>query len=376
MSEKKKNGLDPQKAGQDTKKSIAPKSIDAEEFWIPEAEDEESGSGGEGRRPARKGAGRRKREAYLHYALIGVIAFLFLFALIRLALWNIGRDSGYDPDEDTSEFDMEALDYIQPLNPKLLEGHEDDGVDTIVFLGNAPFADDRGPDGLAAQIASLTGASVHNCAFPGSYLSMKNQEYTDTFPQDALSLYLTTASFCGGDYALMEHAAGLMGAQSADALEALDTLKAVDFSTVDMIVIMYDLSDYRDGRPVMDVNNDINLLTWNGALNASLQHIQQTFPHIRLVVLSPSYGQFQDQEGNMVNSDTADFGNGVLPDYVLHQIDVATANGVSILDNYYGTVTQLNCEGLLTDGFHLTREGRKRVAERFAEKIFFISQKK
>ena len=38
-----------------------------------------------------------------------------------------------------------------------------------------------------------------------------------------------------------------------------------------MIVIMYDLNDYMDKRPVMDENNDINLLTWNGALNASLQ---------------------------------------------------------------------------------------------------------
>ena len=298
-----------------------------------------------------------------------------MFAAVRLAIWNIGKDSGYDPNEDTSEFDMEALDYIQPLDPELLKGHEDDGVDTIVCLGNAPFADDRGPDGLAAQIASLTGATVHNCAFPNSYLSMKNQEYSDSFPQDALSLYLTTASFCSGDYALMEHAAGLMGEQSANAGEALDTLKKVDFSAVDMIVIMYDLSDYRDERPVMDVNNDINLLTWNGALNASLQHIQQTFPHIRLVVLSPSYGQFPDENGEMVNSDTTDFGNGVLADYVLHEIDVATANGVSILDNYYGTVNQLNFDGLLTDGFHLTKEGRKRVAERFAEEIFFIEKK-
>ena len=33
----------------------------------------------------------------------------------------------------------------------------------------------------------------------------------------------------------------------------------------------------------------------------------------------------------MVNGDTEDFGNGVLLDYVLHEIDVAMANGVSIL---------------------------------------------
>lgn len=64
-----------------------------------------------------------------------------------------------------------------------------------------------------------------------------------------------------------------------------------------MIVIMYDLNDYKDKRPVMDENNDINLLTWDGALNASIQQIQQKYPYIRLVVMSPAYGQFEDSDG-------------------------------------------------------------------------------
>ena len=154
------------------------------------------------------------------------------------------------------------------------------------------------------------------------------------------------------------------------------TLKSVDFSKVDMIVIMYDLNDYMDKRPVMDENNDINLLTWNGALNASLQEIQKTYPYIRLVVLSPSYGQFEDGGGKMVNGDTEDFGNGVLPDYVLHEIDVAMANGVSILDNYYGTINEDDVKNCLTDGYRLNKKGREKVAARFAKEIFHVGEEK
>ena len=330
-------------------------------------------SAGSASRSSSRGRKRRRmtRSDYIHLAILAVILLMFLSAVIRLIIWNIGEDSGYDPNADTSEFDTEPQDYIQPMDASLLEGHEDDGITTIVTLGNAPFSDERGSTGLAEMIAQKCDAVVYNCAFPDSYLSMKYQEYSDSYPQDALSLYLVTASLCGGDFTLMEHAAGLVE-DTEGTREALNTLKSVDFSTVDMIVIMYDLSDYKDDRPVMDENNDINLLTWNGALNASIGLIKQTYPYIRIVVLSPSYGQYTDENGNLINADTEDLGNGTLPDYILHEIDVAMANGVSILDNYYGCVTENQAEECLTDGYHLNEAGRERIARRFAEKIFLI----
>ena len=36
--------------------------------------------------------------------------------------------------------DVEVLDSIIPLAPDKLEGHEDDGVTTILCLGNDPFS--------------------------------------------------------------------------------------------------------------------------------------------------------------------------------------------------------------------------------------------
>ena len=316
--------------------------------------------------------GRRPdRSHYIHLGILAVIVLMFLIAAIRLIIWNIGVDSGYDPNADTSEFDTEPQDYIQPMDESLLEGHEDDGTETIVCLGNAPFADERGSSGLAEMIARECGATVHNCAIPDSYLSMKYEAYSDSYPLDAMSLYLVTASFCGGDYTLMDYAAGLVEDKEGTRA-ALDTLKSVDFSSVDTIVIMYDLSDYADDRPVMDENNDINLITWNGALNASIQLIQQTFPHIRIVILSPTYGQYTDGSGNLIDADTQDLGNGTLPDYVLHEIDVAMANGVSIIDNYYGAVSENQAEECLTDGWRLNEAGRQRIADRFAKLIYLI----
>ncbi len=323
------------------------------------------------RRPSRRRkAGRRPKESTVHLVLIGIIVLMVLYALIRLILWNIGKDSGYDPNADSTEYETEALDYIQPLDRKLLEGREDDGITTILCLGNDPFSDDRGPEGLAELIASKCDATVYNCAFPNSCISMKYQEYSDSYPLDALSLYLVTASLCGGDYTLMEHAVNQLTQGQDIARAALDTLKNVDFSTVDMIVMMYDLNDYRDGRSLVDLNNDINLLTWAGALNASIAQIKQTYPYIRIVILSPAYGSYEDENGSLIDGDKTNLGNGVLPDYVQYEVDTAMANGVSILDNYYGTITQSAAQECLTDGYRLNRTGRERVAARFAKAIF------
>lgn len=320
----------------------------------------------------KKKRGRRRNETFLHLGIIAAIAIIVIVAIVRLVIWNIGKDSGYDPNADSTEYETEALDYIQPLDAEKLAGREDDGITTIVCLGNEPFTDETGKDGLAQMIARKCDATVYNCAFPDSHITMKNLEYSDEYPQDALSLFLVTASICGGDYTLMEHAASRIPTGSDIAMENLETLKSIDFETVDMIVMMYDLHDYMNKRPVMDVNNNINLLTWNGALNASIQHVQQTYPHIRLVVLSPTFAQFKDSNGEMINGDLVDFGNGVLPDYVLHQIDVAIANGVSILDNYYGTINEYAADDCLTDGYHLNKNGRERIAARFAKEIFYI----
>ena len=111
-----------------------------------------------GSRPgsSRRKSGKRRKaetEQYVHYIIAGVLLIMVVVAAVKLIIWNIGKDSGYDPDNITSEFETEALDYIQPLDPELLAGREDDGVTTIVALGNNPFSDERGKDGLAEMIA-------------------------------------------------------------------------------------------------------------------------------------------------------------------------------------------------------------------------------
>ena len=111
-----------------------------------------------------KDAPRKGFHLNLHVILIAVICLIAVIAGYRLYRWNQGGISAEDEvaDVDPSEFDIETLDMIIPMDASALEGHEDDGVTTILCLGNNPFSDDRDSTGLAAQLASKTGDDATN----------------------------------------------------------------------------------------------------------------------------------------------------------------------------------------------------------------------
>ena len=109
----------------------------------------------------------------IHLILLAVIVLIIIFCAVKLYIWNKGVPSDYDPNRQTTDFDTEAMDYIIPLAPDKLEGREDDGVTTILCLGDDPFSLDQGSGGLAEQIAAKTGATVYNGSFTGTTMAVQ-----------------------------------------------------------------------------------------------------------------------------------------------------------------------------------------------------------
>jgi len=300
-----------------------------------------------------------------HIIFFAVVILLFTFAIIRLFIWNKGVDSGYDPNEDTSEFDTEPLDYIQPLNSAQLEGKPDDGVTTIFCFGNSTFADNGDKNQLAKAIGERYNANIINCAFPGSYQSIKFVEEGKKFNDNGLSLYSVTEALITGDFTALDQAAEK---SSDEVKEKVEYLKTVDLSVADMIVIMYDLSDYIDHRPVYDPGDTDNLLTFAGSLEASVKLVQEHYPYIRIVVLStPASGKTVD--GFYVDGDIHDLGNGTLTDYLGYEANIATSCGISFIDTYFGVINVENRNEYLVDDYHLNEAGCNAIADRMKKLI-------
>lgn len=304
----------------------------------------------------------------IHAILLGAIVLIIGIIALRLYIWNRGTPSDYDPNAQTTAFDVEAMDSIIPLAPDKLEGHEDDGVTTILCLGDDPFSLDKGEGGLAEQIAAKTGATVYNGAFTGTTIAAKNKEYADWYFLDAFSFSYVANALASGDFDLMKQAASYSYDESF--AQTVSLLESVDMRSVDLICIMYDGSDYINSRPCDDPNAPYDIITYTGALRSGITAIQETYPYIRIVVMSHTFCHHVNEEGNFENGDRVDLGNGTLSHYLQKELDATSDCGVSFIDNFYGTVNEDNYLDYMTDYIHFNDAGREKLARRFTECIF------
>lgn len=304
----------------------------------------------------------------IHLILLAVIVLIVIFCAVKLYIWNKGVPSDYDPNRQTTDFDTEAMDYIIPLAPDKLEGREDDGVTTILCLGDDPFSLDQGPGGLAEQIAAKTGTTVYNGSFTGTTMAVQFEDYNDGYILDAFAFVNVAKSLASGNFDLMRTAASYSFDQAFP--QTVSTLESIDMNTLDMICIMYDGSDYINKRPCEDPNHPDNPQTYTGALRSGIQAIQEAWPHIRIVVMSHTFCHNVNAEGNFENGDRVDLGHGTLSHYLQKELDTTSELGVSFIDNFYGSINEDNYLDYMTDYIHFNDAGRELLATRFAECIF------
>ncbi len=310
--------------------------------------------------------------------LLTHIALLLVFIAVIAGIW-------YKINASIEVLDMEAIfadgpgeyeDTMDILYPVLLEAAEDytdDGELSILFFGNSLFADDRDDeDGVVNRIAAATGATVYNASVSGSYLA----QHTDSpnaveYPQDLYGLYWLVCylyDFVGDDvHALAEtYHPDLIPEDAADALAVLADM---DLNTIDVVVISYDATDYFMGNRITNDTDSMDVTTYTGALSAAISLLQLYAPHLRIIVLSPTYAYAIDEAGNYVSSDMVVYGegttSGTLASYAILMADAAYQAGVTYIDNIYGTFTEDNAEDYLLDNLHLNSDGRSLVVERF-----------
>lgn len=304
----------------------------------------------------------------LHIVLIAAIVIIAAISVYRLDRWNKGTVLDTDTEDvDTSQFDIEVLDMILPMDASLLEGREDDGVNTILCLGNNPFSDDRDKTGLAELIASKTNSVVYDCAFPDSSTACKYPVYNPEYTKDHFNFYYVVECFRNNEFTAISSIAG--DEPDPRYTETVEVMKTVDMDKVDMIVIMYDSTDYNIGTPSDNPDNPQDVTAFTGGLKVTIENIKNTWPYIRIFLMSPTYAQAIDEEGNVSNGTITDMGNGSLNHYFIKEADVAMDCGVSFIDNYYGTINEDNYAEYMADYMHYNDAGREKLADRIAEII-------
>ncbi len=355
------SGKSAHKSNKKQTSDVSPKADEYDDF----SEEYEEDYPEEDEAPAPAGI-RRFLNVHVFFALamiivIGLVAYRFTHWGQRVSQSDIFKDGQGSYDD--------SWDSILPLTDENGQMVITD-ASNIVLFGNAPFADDRdSSDSLANLIAKETGANVYNCSISGSYLAAQELNFDPTVAaMDAYCLYWLVSLATGApiDNYYVQAAEQLGDKTPADAEEVINTLKTLDFNTIDTVAIMYDATDYLLGNPMYNDDNPTDPTQFTGNLEASLDVLQSLYPQIRIIVMSPTYAYAVDENGDYVSSDMYIYNNrDVLSTYVIKECYSANVHSVSFMDNLYGSITEDNAKEYLTDNLHLNVKGRKLIAKRF-----------
>jgi len=312
----------------------------------------------------------------LHLVLLAVAVIFVLGIAYKVLNWGVRVNP---EDIPPGEYDN-SMDHILPLvdaQGNTLRRDYSGNINILAF-GNAPFADDRdSQDSLANMIQEKTNATVYNCSISGSYMaaelpSLNSWEY----PLDAFSFYWMCFLAIGNEDIAnkYKHAVEELGDEAPpEAMDVYNTLTGLDLNTIDVVVIMYDGSDYLAGNQMYSDENRTDIVQFTGSMEAGIELLQANYPNIRIIVMSPPYAFGIDEEGNYISSDIQRYGWSVLSTYVIKQAESAYYRLVTFVDNLYGTINEDNAPDYLIDNLHLNVEGRQKVADRFVEALYFYN---
>ena len=315
----------------------------------------------------------------MHIILLATGIIVFSLIIYRVITWGnfISQDDIFS--DGPGIYHEETLDCFVPLldeDGNMVPLDYSDGL-TVVAFGNAPFADDRdSEDNLANLIAERTGATVYNCSVSGSLLTASSVAFdAGTNPMDIYSLYwLLVTAFGFNNYFYTDAAEALGEDIPPEASEVIETLRSIDFNTVDAIIVMYDATDYLTGQPMGNDEYDKDISCFTGNLTASIDMIQYYYPHIRIIVMSPSYAFAINENGEYISSDVQRYGHDVLSTYSILESDACYSMNVTFVDNLYGSITEDNASEYLSDNLHLNLAGRRLIADRAAYALLFFEE--
>lgn len=330
-----------------------------------------------------QGAARKRRlRVNIHIVLL-VVAVVFVAAIIyKITTFGVRVNQDDIFADGPGEYN-DTFDTILPLldadsNP-VYKNYGEGSV--ILAFGNAPFADDRdSEDNLLNMVQRETGATIYNCSVSGSYLASDQVEVNaNANPWDIFNFYWLCRLAAGEPQIDGEYLWGLErlgNSAPPEAREVYDTLTSLDLNTVDVVVVMYDASDYLAGHKMFsDVQDNYTDVTcFTGNTEAGIEYLQFFYPNIRIIIMSPTYAYGLDEDGNYVSSDIQRYGQDVLSSYAILQYASCSSRSVTFVDNLYGTITEDNADKYLSDHLHLNVKGRKKVAERLIYALNYFNK--
>lgn len=222
----------------------------------------------------------------------------------------------------------------------------------VVVFGDSIIGMTRDQTSVPAYAAAYTGAKVYNAGFGGCRMSVHPSSGYAAFSMWALAEAVATGTWTTQD------------AQASSGqdyfTEQLSTLKGIDFSSVDAVVIHYGTNDFAANVTIDDATDDAKTATVCGALRYSIRKLLTAYPKLKIYISLPLYRMW---DGVGAETHTNSLGKK-LSEYNAAIKAVAAEFNLPVIDGYGRLgINSLNDSAYSTDGTHLSDHGRRAFGE-------------
>ncbi|MEG0732362.1 MAG: BppU family phage baseplate upper protein [Vagococcus sp.] len=251
---------------------------------------------------------------------------------------------------------------------------------TIVNIGDSIFGALRPPHDISTAISDKTGAVVHNLGFGGCMMA-KRIDREDQTQWDAWSWYALSYAISTGDFTQQDDAIGAGNTLPAYFRTSYNLLKAMDWSQVNIITCGYGTNDwtYSEGGSSIMLDNESDkkdVKTLLGAFRYGAELIWETYPHISIVVVSPTYRFWLNDDLSFIeDSDTKIINNQKLSEFVEGLGNVSKEYKISFIDNYFeANINKQNRINFFDgkDGTHHNSKGTKLLGRRIGGELMKV----
>ncbi len=239
----------------------------------------------------------------------------------------------------------------------------------LLFLGDSIVGQYRDETSIPALTAQELGVTAVNGAFGGTTMSQQNRESRDAYYRDGLAFPQLARAIAAQDFGVQQtiRTKDYVTMHFGSIVDELDT---VDFSGVKTVIITYGMNDYTTGSPIGNPGDPEDPYTLVGAMRTGIHFLQQGYPELRIIFVSPTYCWFLNTMGSTFDTcETSDYGGGYLEEYVEAERQVAQECGVEFLDlyhDYYPHEEYSDWSLYTEDGMHPNEAGRQKIAETLA----------
>jgi lysophospholipase L1-like esterase len=236
----------------------------------------------------------------------------------------------------------------------------------VVILGDSLMGQCRDETSVAEILSGLLGKPVFNGAFGGTCMAEQSQDIAVNYTMELLSMVSLSKALEADDFGVQQTVRGRRAVTDYFA-DTIDDLECIDFQQVETLILAFGINDYHAGIPLDNPDNPKDESTYGGALRSVLESLQKSYPHMKIVLATPTYAWYR---ANGLTCEEYDTGSVFLEGYVEQELAIGREYGVQTIDLYHDVYPHEvweDWERYTEDGLHPNEDGRRLLAGILAE---------